>query len=106
MSILTQSRYNPARGGHAPGDVRDAFLEAIEAFENWEDGDDEPTVEVRGSDLPISQACGLLWNCTDILPGGAVTSLRDLDGDDAFKRSTYAGGARFLRERMDAATVI
>jgi hypothetical protein len=31
MSILINSRYNPARGGHAPGDLRTAFEEAVEA---------------------------------------------------------------------------
>lgn len=104
MSILMQSRYNPARGGHAPNDIRDAFLEAIEAFEKWKDGESEPTVDVDGSDIPISQVCGLLWNCTDILPGAAVVSLRDLDSDNELQRSSYAGGARFLRDRIAAAT--
>jgi hypothetical protein len=31
MSILINSRYNPARGGHAPGDLRTGFEEAVEA---------------------------------------------------------------------------
>jgi hypothetical protein len=29
MSILINSSYNPARGGHAPGDLRTAFEEAL-----------------------------------------------------------------------------
>jgi hypothetical protein len=46
-AILVKSSYNPAVGGHAPGDIRDAFAEAVDAYERWDDGDPEPTVEVR-----------------------------------------------------------
>jgi hypothetical protein len=33
-ALLKGSRYFAHRGGHATGDVRDAFLEAIDVFEN------------------------------------------------------------------------
>ena len=32
---LVQSRYNPGRGGHAPGDLRDAFCEALKPSSDW-----------------------------------------------------------------------
>jgi hypothetical protein len=67
-SILTGSLYSPARGGHAPGDVRDAFFAAVEAYDAWEISEPEPTVELRGQRVPISQMCGLLWNCTEPEP--------------------------------------
>jgi len=67
-------------GGHAPGHVRDAFLAAIEAFYHWDDGEPEPTVPFEINyepvEIPISKACGLVWNCTDILPGSDFDLLR------------------------------
>jgi hypothetical protein len=61
------------RNGHAPGHVRDTFLAAIEVFYGWNRGESEPTVEYEINyvphQIPISRACGLVWNCTDILPG-------------------------------------
>ena len=36
--ILTASCYKPALGGHAPSDVRDAFLNAIDDLRSWRPG--------------------------------------------------------------------
>jgi hypothetical protein len=47
MKTLVNSQYNPARGGHAPSDLRDAFLKTVEAVFDWSTGEPEPTVEVR-----------------------------------------------------------
>ncbi|HET9375178.1 MAG TPA: hypothetical protein VFO40_09405 [Chthoniobacterales bacterium] len=48
------------------------FLAALDAYHDWEEGEPEPTVEHQvnyvSSQIPISRACGLLWNCTDIIP--------------------------------------
>jgi hypothetical protein len=79
-SILINSFYNPARGGHAPGDLRDAFGEAVDAFTAWSDGEPEPTVEFRESNVTITALCGYLWNCRDIMPSLMVTALDDLVG--------------------------
>jgi hypothetical protein len=61
------------RHGHAPGHVQDTFLAAVEAFYRWRRGQPEPTVEYEINyvphEIPISRACGLVWNCSDILPG-------------------------------------
>ena len=67
--ILISSRYKPAAGGHAPGDLRDAFLAAVEDLRSWRPGMPEPVIEVRDQPVPLSVLCGLLWNCTDCLPG-------------------------------------
>src|SRR5687768_1357229 len=67
MSLLPASRFSPSRGGHAPGDVRDAFIEAIEAYRAWKPGEPEPEVELRDELVPISSICRLLWNCDDVL---------------------------------------
>lgn len=101
--ILIRSSYRPARGGHAPGDLRDAFLEGIEAFAAWRPGQPEPTVEVREQAVRLSVLCGLLWNCSDTLPG---LDQRQLEGalpqrffgqDREGTCSSYARAARAMR---------
>jgi hypothetical protein len=92
------SNYQSGNGGHSPGHVRDTFLSAIEAYLAWEPGEPEPMVdfEVRhkARPIPISQACGMVWNCSDILSSGAVDSL---DGCGLeLSRRTYAAAARAL----------
>jgi hypothetical protein len=61
------------RYGQAPGHFRDTFLDGVEAFIPWKSGEPEPTVdfEIRyvPRPIPISKACTLLWNCTDVMPG-------------------------------------
>jgi hypothetical protein len=85
------------RHGHAPGHVRDAFLAAIEAYLEWQPGTPEPMVEYevnyRPRLIPISQLCGLLWNCTDQLPNDAADSLCDLPTQP----HTYAAAARAMK---------
>jgi hypothetical protein len=91
------------RGGHFPGHVRDAFLDAIEAFTDWEPGKPEPTVELERHYVPqpvtLSNMCGLLWNCADVLPGSAFDALADVlaDYDIDLTRRTYAAAARSMR---------
>jgi hypothetical protein len=45
---------------------------AIEAFRFWNKGEPEPTVTLEigyePHQIPISKACGLYWDCNDILP--------------------------------------
>jgi len=106
---LIHSSYKPATGGHAPGDVRDAFLKAIEAYEAWEDGEPEPAVDLRDQPTRLSVLCGLLWNCSDIMPGLDQRQLEDAlpqrhFGDDRTNTcSTYARAARAMREAITLA---
>jgi hypothetical protein len=104
MSILISSRYRPARGGHAPGDIRDAFLVALEELRGWAPGTAEPTAEVRERQVPLSVLCGLLWNCTDTLPsldGQEVWAFVEQHGAgyEAGRRAScsYGRAARALR---------
>jgi len=83
--------YKPARGGHAPGYLRDAFLEWVDA--NWRDIEAAgPTMEYDGESVPVGWVLGMLWNCTDILPS-AEYELLDLAG-----ASTYAAAVRKVKE--------
>jgi hypothetical protein len=107
QSILAHTCYNPPRGGHAPGDIRDAFCEAVDAYEAWNDGEQEPTIEVRHQELAISDVCGLLWCCTDIMPSSLYTQIRDLFRwpTEMPQRRTYAVGARLLKGMIASALV-
>ena len=73
----THRRFNPSRGGHAPGDLRAAFTD-------W--------VEQGSPEQPINHRLrGRLWNCTDTLPRS------DCDTLDIAPGSTYAQAVRQSR---------
>jgi hypothetical protein len=63
----------PRYSGHYPGHMRDAFMEALEKYYEWEGGEPEPTVEMevrwRRYLVTIRVVFGKFWNCSDILPG-------------------------------------
>lgn len=104
-AILVNSTYQPARGGHAPGDVRDAFLEAVNCYAQWDDGEPEPTVEVRGRAVSLSTVCGLLWNCSDIVPRLTIDELCFAapwpECDNCRQGMTYAQAARLLKQMVE-----
>jgi hypothetical protein len=83
--------------GHAPGHLRATFLAAIESYLAWRRGP-EPTVpfEVRyvPQQITISQACGKVWNCSDVLPS---EYLRALEATGLTVRwGTFASAARAM----------
>lgn len=73
--------YNPSRGGHAPGHLRDRFADEVQ-------GEGEPM-----TDSDFERLIGQLWNCTDTMPSDLCDEL------DLPVGSTYAQGARSLRRR-------
>ena len=104
-SSFYPANYPANRDGRAPSDIRDAFLEAIDAYQNWKEGEPEPTVELRDQYMTVTQVCGLLWNCSDILPSRVFTRISNLacgniagaqDGKDGSRRRTYGTAARWL----------
>jgi hypothetical protein len=82
------------------------FLEAIEAYRNWNDDEPEPTVtyevHYQPEEIPISRACGLLWSCTDILPSGDVYALEYCGIE--LRTTTYAAAAHALLEAIKLQT--
>jgi hypothetical protein len=93
------------RNGHAPGHVRDTALAAFHAWLEWDPStESEPTVEYEIRHVPrqitIFHACGLVWNCTDIVPGWFLSALRD-EGLNIC-RQTYAACARAIVEDIKA----
>jgi hypothetical protein len=90
------------RSGHAPGHIRETFLEATNAYSDWSfsDGGPLPTVtrEIRCEphQISIAEACRLVWNCTDILPGVAFNTVADEQLGLPIRRRTYAAAARAM----------
>jgi len=105
MSLL-KGNYSPRSGGHAPGDVRDAFLEAVNEYANSEAGSPEPVVELREQQVTLSKLCGLLWNCSDAMPGSGWNQVCHVAGCEPHgpredeggpRRRTYGAVARWLK---------
>jgi hypothetical protein len=88
------------RQGHAQGHVRDTALAAFQAWMDWDGKSPEPTVEYEINYVPrqitISRACGLVWNCTDIVPGDYFDTLETELEDDGPKRRTYGACAHAI----------
>jgi hypothetical protein len=74
-------RQHSGHGGHLASHLRETFLEAADAFVRWDGRGAEPTVllddEFGSRQITLSAACGLVWNCTDILPGSEYAHLKD-----------------------------
>lgn len=96
----------PERGGTCeqeneprPGHVRDTAVEAFETWAAWDDIGPEPTVEFEVNYEPrsisLSRAMGLVWNCTDIVPGHVFDTLVT-DCEMPIRSRTYAACARAI----------
>jgi transcriptional regulator with XRE-family HTH domain len=94
-------RYNPGRGGHAPGHLREAFLAWLEACGELEADAPPPfVVEVGDREQPISWLFGQLWNCTDALPRAEFDQVNDWlvsEGQAPISMQTYAAAVRALK---------
>jgi hypothetical protein len=94
-------RYQPARGGHAPGHLREAFLEWLEAYLVLpREATMLPTVEIDDEPRPISWLLGQLWNCSDVLPRQSFDEVNDIlasQNAPAIDRQTYAAAVRALK---------
>ena len=77
------------------GDRHECFQLAVQAFLHWTPGQPEPVIVHDSDKLTLKQACGAVWNCTDIFPGGQV-----LPEDLGFRTSTYAAVARALHAQL------
>ena len=101
------------RNGHAPGHVRETACDAFHAWMDWDGVSPEPTVEYEINYVPrrisISRACGLVWNCNDIVPGSVFDDLHSelTDVGQVVRRQTYGACAQAilsdLKQRMAVA---
>jgi hypothetical protein len=92
------------KNGHAPGHILDVAQEAFEAYLDWNGAAPEPQVEYEDGhepcSIPISKACGLVWNCRDIVPGDLFDVLYDVFKyrERTLGSRTYAACARAILE--------
>jgi hypothetical protein len=103
-------KYNPSRGGHAPGHLRDALLAALSRhWDDLEEGTWWRHLDIKFFSLGQQTRwdswtateraiwlTGQLWNCHDVLPG-SVCALASLS-----QGSTYAQFVRHLRNEINA----
>jgi hypothetical protein len=98
--------YGHRKGGHAPRHIRDAACEAFQAFIECDGDGPEPTVEVeihyKPRTMSISQVMGLVWNCSDILPGDLADEVQNACNLDRMT-NTYAGAARAVLGELKSA---
>ncbi len=80
--------FSPFRQGHAPDDLRSAFLEALEDYYKQRGAADAAAL--------LNAACGPLWNCTDVLPGSDCDLVAAIVGVER-RGYSYAAAARQLR---------
>jgi hypothetical protein len=100
---MTNHPNRAPRHGHLPGHIRDTFEQAIDAYIDSEPGAPPPLVryEIRYRErmISIAEACRLVWNCTDVLPGSKFHQLRDCLREPPGSQ-TYAAAARALLHEL------
>ncbi|WP_374844521.1 hypothetical protein [Paenochrobactrum glaciei] len=103
MTRLFTSLLPPLHEGHAPIYLHQAFHYAIEAYEDWESGQAEPSVTVNGKPTRISVIFRRLWNCNDIIPNHTLDAMRDVvpyayvGADEWNTVERFSHGARIMR---------
>jgi len=95
-------KFDASRGGHAPGHIREMFEQMFDGYD-WEK--DEGEIFYHDGKMVSPQwVIGQLWNCTDIMPSSLCAATRDFCDDydkDLMQGSTYAQGARFLKDNIE-----
>jgi hypothetical protein len=87
-------------GGSLSEDTRQIFHDAVDTVIHWDivRMGPEPTVSIdEERQITVSRACGLAWNCTDMLPRDLRFRLESLFGTP-LNCLTYSDGARRLKE--------
>ncbi len=68
----------PLHDGHAPIYLHHAFQQAVDAYEDWTLGPEEPVVPVNGRLARIGVIFRRLWNCTDPTPRHTLDAMKDI----------------------------
>lgn len=94
------------RSRHAPGHVREAARDAMQAWTDWDGALPEPTIEYEVKhvvqEIPISRALGLVCSCTDIVPSDVFDDVEHALGGYRIMRRTYAACAQAILRDMKA----
>ena len=97
------AKFNPSKGGHAQGHLRHIFEEIAELLEQDKEVHLNTKLGDSGDVNPytVGEIIGLLWNCTDILPGSIYDILLTADLD--FQSKTYGAAARAMKRFLEEA---
>jgi hypothetical protein len=92
----------PLHDNHAPIHLHQAFEAALDAYEAWGLGQDEPSVPFEGRSIPISSVFGRMRTCLDVLPERLrLDALAAIGGNGSDfgsgDRPTFADAALILR---------
>ena len=87
--------------GHAPITLQHLFRDALDAFDDWTNGDPEPVVFFEDRPVPIDVVFRAMRGCTDIVPDAMIGIVLDnltkpWQGEDAFDRMTFSTAARIM----------
>ena len=87
--------------------IRQAFSDAVDAYEGWSNGEPEPSIEVGSADnvLPISRVAGMAWHSKDSMPRLLCDQINGLlrHPIECREGSSYAQGARHLKAMIESA---
>ncbi|MDO9418152.1 hypothetical protein [Pararhizobium sp.] len=91
--------------GHAPITLHHLFRDALDSYEDWDEGAAEPVVIFEGGVVPISAVFEHMRDCTDILPNNLVGAIKDqlskpLSSDSSLEEMTVSTAARVMRILM------
>jgi hypothetical protein len=78
--------------------IREAFVDAIEAFADWTLDQPQPTLPFGNDDITLSRACQAVLNCQSPIPKSCRETLAYCDV--APKDNTYAAAARAMLEAI------
>ncbi|WP_373414267.1 hypothetical protein [Ensifer aridi] len=87
--------------GHASITLQTLFRDALEAYDDWEEGMPEPIVSFEGKVLLISDVFEWMKPCTDIMPAnmlGIVTDrlTKPWNGEGPLDEMTFSTAARVM----------
>jgi hypothetical protein len=63
--------------GHAPITLQTLFRDALEAYDDWEEGMPEPIVSFEDKVLPVSAVFEWMRPCTDLMPANMIGIVTD-----------------------------
>lgn len=87
--------------GHAPITLHLLFRDALEAYDDWADETDIPTVYHLGMPVPIGLVFDHMRECTDILPNNMVSAITERltkpwNSNSSLDEMTFSTAARVM----------
>jgi len=85
---------------HAPISLQDAFLDAVEAFDDWQAGQEEPAIAFEEKLIPISSIFGRMRASDDLAPEKVRLAYSATVGNDPDAPAPYAFTYGYAASRL------